>query len=66
MSRVPYYAPRGSGMPSLDMLRLKTVYDGLLDAYNPLLMGQCAEGTAGKYQITRAEQDAYARQTTST
>lgn len=64
MSRVPYYAPRGSGMPSFGHVQVEDgiVRDGLLDAYGPLLMGQCAEGTAEKYQITRAEQDAYARQ----
>ncbi|KAH6713469.1 acetyl-CoA acetyltransferase [Leptodontidium sp. MPI-SDFR-AT-0119] len=64
MSRVPYYAARGSGMPSFGHVQLEDgiLRDGILDAYSPLLMGQCAEGTAGKYQITRAEQDAYTRQ----
>ena len=64
MSRVPYYSPRGRGMPSSGHVQLEDgiLRDGLLDAYSPLLMGQCAEGTAGKYNITRDEQDEYARQ----
>lgn len=64
MSRVPYYAPRGNSMASFGHVQLEDgiLRDGLLDAYSPLLMGACAEGTATKYNITRAEQDAYARQ----
>ncbi|KAH7407993.1 Thiolase, N-terminal domain-containing protein [Cadophora sp. MPI-SDFR-AT-0126] len=64
MSRVPYYASRGSGMPSFGHVQLEDgiLRDGLFDAYSPLLMGQCAEGTAEKHKITRTEQDAYARQ----
>ena len=51
-------------MPSFGHVQLEDgiLRDGLLDAYSPLLMGQCAEGTAGKYNITRDEQDEYARQ----
>lgn len=51
-------------MPSFGHVQLEDgiLRDGILDAYSPLLMGQCAEGTAAKYNITRAEQDVYACQ----
>ena len=35
--------------------------DGLLDPYSQLHMGDCGELCAEKYQISRAEQDGYAR-----
>lgn len=34
--------------------------DGLHDAYQPIHMGNCAENTAEKLKVTRADQDAYA------
>jgi acetyl-CoA C-acetyltransferase len=36
------------------------VKDGLWDVYNQVHMGNCAEATAKKYEVTREEQDAFA------
>lgn len=36
------------------------VYDGLTDVYSGLHMGNCAENTAKKLNITRDEQDEFA------
>jgi len=36
------------------------VYDGLTDVYNGIHMGNCAENTAKKLNITRDEQDDFA------
>lgn len=36
------------------------VYDGLTDVYNGVHMGNCAENTAKKLNITRDEQDEFA------
>lgn len=36
------------------------VFDGLTDVYNKFHMGNCAENTAKKFKITRAQQDEYA------
>jgi acetyl-CoA C-acetyltransferase len=36
------------------------VYDGLTDVYNGIHMGNCAENTAKKLNITRDEQDEFA------
>ena len=62
MSRVPYYLPRGSGMPQFGEFRAEDglIKDGLWDVYNQFHMGVCAEETAKKYAITRKEQDDYA------
>ena len=64
MSQIPYYLPKarygykfGSGQ-LVDGL----VHDGLTDVYNSCLMGQCADETAAKYNISREEQDAFAIQ----
>ena len=60
MSNVPYYLKRGQtpygGISLLDGI----VFDGLTDVYNNIHMGNCAENTANKLQITRAMQDEYA------
>lgn len=60
MSNVPYYMKRGAtpygGIHLIDGI----VFDGLTDVYNKIHMGNCAENTAKKLNITRAEQDAYA------
>lgn len=60
MSNVPYYLKRGQlpygGVNLIDGI----VFDGLTDVYNKFHMGNCAENTAKKFGITRAEQDAYA------
>ncbi|XP_078049541.1 acetyl-CoA acetyltransferase 1 isoform X2 [Augochlora pura] len=60
MSNVPFYLARGDtkygGMQLVDGI----VFDGLIDVYNKFHMGNCAENTAKKLNITRAEQDEYA------
>jgi acetyl-CoA C-acetyltransferase len=60
MSNCPYYMKRGDtpygGVQLLDSL----VFDGLTDVYNKFHMGNCAENTAKKMQISREEQDKYA------
>lgn len=60
MSNVPYYMKRGAtpygGVNLIDGI----VFDGLTDVYNKIHMGNCAENTAKKLNITRADQDAYA------
>ncbi|MCJ1235796.1 hypothetical protein MMC14_003767 [Varicellaria rhodocarpa] len=62
MSRVPYYLPRGSGMPQFGEFKTDDglIKDGLWDVYNQFHMGVCAEETAKKHAITRKEQDDYA------
>ena len=64
MSRVPYYLPRGSGMPAFGEIKAADglIKDGLWDVYNQIHMGVCAEETAKKHKISREEQDAYAIQ----
>ena len=64
MSQIPYYLPNarygykfGTGQ-LVDGL----VHDGLTDVYNACLMGQCADNTASKYNISREDQDAFAIQ----
>lgn len=60
MSNVPYYLRRGvtpyGGVNLIDGI----VFDGLTDVYNKFHMGNCAESTAKKFNISRQEQDAYA------
>ncbi|MCJ1290120.1 hypothetical protein MMC34_001656 [Xylographa carneopallida] len=64
MSRVPYYLPRGTGMPPFGDVKAEDglIKDGLTDVYNHIHMGVCAEETAKKHQISRKDQDAYAIQ----
>ena len=64
MSRVPYYLPRGSGMPPFGEIKAEDglIKDGLWDVYNQFHMGVCAEETAKKHNISRQDQDAYAIQ----
>ncbi|KAI9808436.1 MAG: hypothetical protein M1827_007255 [Pycnora praestabilis] len=64
MSRVPYYLPRSSQQPPFGEMKLEDglIKDGLWDVYNQFHMGNCAEATAKKYNVTREEQDAYAIQ----
>ncbi|MCJ1322127.1 hypothetical protein MMC15_007472 [Xylographa vitiligo] len=64
MSRVPYYLPRGTGMPPFGDIKAEDglIKDGLTDVYNHIHMGVCAEETAKKHQISRQDQDAYAIQ----
>uniref|UniRef100_A0A1L8DZ47 Putative 3-oxoacyl coa thiolase n=2 Tax=Nyssomyia neivai TaxID=330878 RepID=A0A1L8DZ47_9DIPT len=60
MSNVPFYMKRGDtpygGIKMIDGI----VHDGLWDVYNQFHMGNCAENTAKKMGITRADQDAFA------
>lgn len=60
MSNVPYYLKRGQtpygGVSLLDGI----VFDGLTDVYNNIHMGNCAENTAKKLEISRDMQDQYA------
>lgn len=60
MSNVPFYLKRGDttygGMQLVDGI----VFDGLTDVYNKFHMGNCAENTAKKLEISRQQQDDYA------
>ncbi|XP_026733699.1 acetyl-CoA acetyltransferase, mitochondrial [Trichoplusia ni] len=60
MSNVPFYLKRGEtsygGMQLVDGI----VFDGLTDVYNKFHMGNCAENTAKKMDISRQQQDDYA------
>uniref|UniRef100_A0A8D8LWR6 acetyl-CoA C-acetyltransferase n=1 Tax=Cacopsylla melanoneura TaxID=428564 RepID=A0A8D8LWR6_9HEMI len=60
MSNVPYYLNRGEtkygGMNLIDGI----VHDGLSDVYNKIHMGNCAENTAKKFNISREDQDEFA------
>lgn len=60
MSQAPFLTPRHppafGHMTSQDSL----VVDGLFDVYNKFAMGNCAEHTAKKHNITREEQDDHA------
>ena len=62
MSRVPYYLPRASQQPAFGEQKLHDglIADGLWDVYNQTHMGNCAENTAKKYEISREEQDEFA------
>lgn len=60
MSNVPFYLARGETRYGGLKLEDGIVFDGLTDVYNKFAMGNCAENTAKKLNITRAEQDEYA------
>jgi acetyl-CoA C-acetyltransferase len=62
MSRVPYYLARAGQQPPFGEMKLDDglVKDGLWDVYNQVHMGNCAEATAKKYEVTREQQDAFA------
>ena len=62
MSRVPYYLPRASQQAPFGEMKLDDglIKDGLWDVYNQIHMGNCAENTVKKYEITRKEQDDFA------
>lgn len=64
MSRVPYYTPRGPQLPAFGNVTMEDglIKDGLWDVYNQIHMGNCAENTAKKYEVTREDQDEYAIQ----
>jgi acetyl-CoA C-acetyltransferase len=60
MSNVPYYLKRGATPYGSVNLVDGIVFDGLTDVYNRFHMGNCAENTAKKLNITRKDQDDYA------
>ncbi|KCV69037.1 acetyl-CoA C-acetyltransferase [Fonticula alba] len=60
MSNVPYYTPRDSLSYGHVQTRDGILADGLWDAVNNFHMGNCAENTARKHNITREQQDEYA------
>lgn len=60
MSNVPYYMKRGATPYGGVNLTDGIVFDGLFDVYNKFHMGNCAENTAKKLNITRQQQDDYA------
>lgn len=60
MSNVPFYLKRGATPYGGIHLTDGIVFDGLFDVYNKFHMGNCAENTAKKSNITRKDQDDYA------
>lgn len=65
MTRVPYYLNRASQQPPFGHQKLQDglIADGLWDVYNQIHMGNCAENTAKKYEVSRQDQDDYAIET---
>lgn len=62
MSNVPYYQPKarwGSKYGNVELVD-GLAKDGLMDAYDKVAMGICADNTAAKYEISREAQDAFA------
>ncbi|WVQ97073.1 hypothetical protein IAU59_004183 [Kwoniella sp. CBS 9459] len=57
MSQAPFLVPRQT--PAFGHFETKDslVVDGLFDVYNKVPMGNCAEHTAAKHNITREDQD---------
>ena len=60
MSNVPFYMKRGDSGYGGVTLEDGILRDGLLDAYQPIHMGNCGENTAKKSNISREDQDNYA------
>lgn len=60
MSNVPFYLKRGALPYGGERLVDGIVFDGLTDVYNKFHMGNCAENTAKKMNITRQDQDEFA------
>ena len=61
MSQAPHVAHMRDGTKMGDLKMVDSmIKDGLWDAFNGYHMGNTAENVAQKYQITRAEQDAFA------
>jgi acetyl-CoA C-acetyltransferase len=66
MSNVPYYSKglrAGVRMGNAEMID-GMVFDGLTDVYDGVHMGICAEDCATRHGISRADQDAYATEST--
>ncbi|KAF7543293.1 hypothetical protein G7Z17_g10846 [Cylindrodendrum hubeiense] len=64
MSQVPYYVSRASGLPAFGHVKMEDglIKDGLTDVYDQFHMGNCAENTVKKFNLTREQQDEYAIQ----
>jgi acetyl-CoA C-acetyltransferase len=61
MSQTPHYLDGRNGTKFGNIAMLDGITkDGLLDVYNKVPMGNCAELCATKYEITREDQDAFA------
>lgn len=61
MSQTPHYIDGRNGMKFGNITMLDGITkDGLLDVYNKVPMGNCAELCAKEYNITREDQDAFA------
>ncbi|MEO1014054.1 MAG: acetyl-CoA C-acetyltransferase [Pseudomonadota bacterium] len=61
MSLAPHAAHLRNGVKMGELKQADTmIVDGLWDAFNDYHMGQTAENLAEKYQISRADQDAFA------
>ncbi|RWS09782.1 Acetyl-CoA acetyltransferase-like protein, partial [Dinothrombium tinctorium] len=60
MSNAPYYMDRGDTPYGGVNLKDAILFDGLMDPYKNIHMGNCGENTAKKLGITREEQDNYA------
>lgn len=60
MSNVPYYSSRVTPIYGGFKVDDGLLVDGLSDTFNSCHMGDCAEHTAKKYNISREDQDNYA------
>lgn len=60
MSNTPYYMARGETPYGGIKLEDAILKDGLMDPYNNIHMGNCAEKTAKDYKVSRQEQDQFA------
>lgn len=65
MSNAPYYLARGETPYGGITLKDGIIVDGLTDVYNAKHMGECAENLAKKFNITREQQDDFAKQSYS-
>ncbi len=66
MSNAPYFSPQlreGARMGHVAMKDLM-IHDGLWDPYNDMHMGNCGEKCAEEQGFSRADQDAFAREST--
>ncbi|KAI5480600.1 acetyl-CoA C-acetyltransferase [Pseudohyphozyma bogoriensis] len=60
MSNAPFYYPRVPATFGHVTAQDAIVKDGLTDVYNDFAMGNCADETARKHNVTREDQDAFA------
>lgn len=60
MSNIPKYQPRSAPPLGKFVVEDGLLVDGLSDTFNSCHMGDCAEHTAKKYNISREDQDSYA------